>query len=314
MLIEVFNELDNVLSLLWQDANVHLLSPNKRLYWGYLVSTFVLVFLVYRTEYKKTGVWNWRKSFGREVLFHPSSILDSKIWFINLLIKAWIITPLLFAVAPVAIATHKTLTAVFGEITIVAPEWVVLTSFTAFLFVLDDLTRFLLHALMHKVPFLWRFHRLHHSAEVMTPLTVYRTHPIESFLYASRLLLVNAITIGLGVYLFKSKLSFYDIAGANVAVFIFNLLGANLRHSQVWLCWNKRIEKWFISPAQHQIHHSQATPHIDKNFGTALAIWDRMAGTLITSNTTTQDLTFGVKGTKLRSVMQAYLSPLKKGL
>ena len=44
---------------------------------------------------------------------------------------------------------------------------------------------------MHRIPFLWRFHQIHHSAEVLTPLTFHRIHPVESLLYDVRGALVT---------------------------------------------------------------------------------------------------------------------------
>ncbi len=317
---------------LWQSISNHISSPNKRFFWGYLLSTVVLMVVVYRIEYLRTGTWSWRHAFGKKVWLHQSSILDGKIWFINLFIKIWIITPLLFTVAPIAIGTHNFLQSVLSTLTALfyfwfepsqmhsfnlenSPEWVVLSTFTVLLFLLDDFTRFLLHWLMHRVPFLWSFHKLHHSAEVLTPVTVYRTHPIESFLYAARLLTVNGIVIGVGVFVFSSSLKFYDIAGANIGVFLFNMMGSNLRHSQVFLSWGSRLESWLISPAQHQIHHSIASEHRDKNFGTALAVWDRCFGTLVKAQSikTPNELTFGVKNYQPSSLLEAYIPALSRG-
>ena len=297
----------------------HLTNPNKRLFWGYSLATLMFVAIVYWLEYKRTGQWQWRRAFGRDVLLSTSSKLDVKIWLLNIGIKLWLIAPLLIAVAPVAISVNNGLNFVFGPSAFkgVSDSTVMLT-FTLVLFLLDDFSRFFLHWLMHKVPALWAIHKLHHSAEVLTPITVYRTHPIESWLYATRLMLVNGITIGLGVYLFSAQLSFYDIAGANVGVFIFNLFAANLRHSQVWLSWGTRVENWFISPAQHQIHHSQAIEHHNKNFGSALAVWDRLFGTLVSAKSvsghhsqTDPKLTFGVSDFSPSNIWQAYVSPCK---
>jgi sterol desaturase/sphingolipid hydroxylase (fatty acid hydroxylase superfamily) len=63
-------------------------------------------------------------------------------------------------------------------------------------------------------------------------------------------------------------------------MFMFYMLGANLRHSHVWLPYPKWLSHILISPAQHQIHHSQLIHHHDKNFGLMFAIWDWIMGTL----------------------------------
>ena len=109
--------------------------------------------------------------------------------------------------------------------------------------------------LLFLVPFLWEFHKVHHSALVLTPMTVYRSHPVESFFYATRMAIAQGCAVGLCYFLFGPTLSMADILGANVFIFAFNVMGSNLRHSHVKWSWGKHIEKWFISPLQHQIHH-----------------------------------------------------------
>ncbi|MEK9597214.1 MAG: sterol desaturase family protein, partial [Rhodospirillaceae bacterium] len=59
------------------------------------------------------------------------------------------------------------------------------------------------------------------------------------------------------------------------------LFGANLRHSHVHLSYGRRLEGIFISPYQHQLHHSIAAADKNCNYGVALALWDRLGGTLI---------------------------------
>ncbi len=303
----------------------HILDPNKRLFWGYLVTTVLLVFLFSFQQSKAGNSWHWKEAFGFKVLGHASSKLDLKIWLINIVLKTLLIAPVIVSVANIAISVNSTLMNLLSnEITGQLPTFILfvqdtfsqeatLLSLTLLLFVLDDFSRFLLHWLMHKIPFLWAFHRLHHSAEVLTPMTVYRTHPVESLLYATRLALVNGIVLGVAVFLFNNQIGFLEVLGANVFVFAFNLLGSNLRHSHVRLSFGKSLERWFVSPAQHQIHHSDAAEHRDKNFGTALAIWDRMFGTLLINRQVNQEIKFGTDG-KIKTLRQAYLEPFKRSV
>lgn len=295
----------------WLD---HFLNPNKRLYWGYLLSSCLIVVLVAWSSRhtKRSGTRSIWSALGNKKLWgHRSAKHDYAVWLINLMIKTLIITPLLFAVAPLAIQIMMALEATFGEILPIFDDKITATIFfTGLLFLLDDFTRFLLHWLLHKVPLLWHFHKVHHSAQVLTPITVYRIHPVESALYAMRLLLSQAMAIGLGFYLLGHKLSVYDILGANIVIFIFNVLGANLRHSHVWFSWPAVIERWLISPAQHQIHHSRANCHRDKNFGTVLAIWDRLFGCLILSQNS-KVFAFGIRDNMVnRSLLSLYLTPI----
>ena len=69
--------------------------------------------------------------------------------------------------------------------------------------------------------------------------------------------------------------------------------GANLRHSHVKLKYPSILEHIFISPYQHQIHHSSNSKHFDKNMGSKLAVWDYLFGTLILSKETSK-LRFGL--------------------
>ena len=57
--------------------------------------------------------------------------------------------------------------------------------YTMVLFIVED-AQILLHYMMHRVPLLWRVHKIHHSATILTPLTFFRIHPIESLLYYGR--------------------------------------------------------------------------------------------------------------------------------
>jgi sterol desaturase/sphingolipid hydroxylase (fatty acid hydroxylase superfamily) len=133
---------------------------------------------------------------------------------------------------------------------------------------------------MHKWPILWSLHKVHHSATVLTPMTVFRTHPLEGIIFSLRSSVTQAISISSFIFLFGNTVSLYTVLGVNIFVFIFNVLGSNLRHSHVGIQYWKWVEYIFISPAQHQLHHSIAKEHHDKNFGAALAIWDWFFGSL----------------------------------
>jgi len=178
----------------------------------------------------------------------------------------------------------------------------------------DDFARYLLHRVMHEVPALWAFHKVHHSARTLTPLTVMRTHPVEGVLFALRSALVQGITIGSFLYLFGSQVDLITVLGVNAAVFVFNVLGSNLRHSHVQLWYPKAVEHLFISPAQHQIHHSTAPRHFDKNYGAVLAIWDWLGGSLHLSEPGA-DIRFGVSDrieAGEHSLKQLYLTPFRE--
>lgn len=165
--------------------------------------------------------------------------------------------------------------------------------FTVCYFLVDDFMRFYVHRLMHRVPFLWAFHKVHHTAEVLTPLTVFRTHPIEAVIFSLRSVVTQAVVIAVFVFFMGDRADILTVLGAHVFLFVFNVLGANLRHSHVGICYWPSVERWLISPAQHQIHHSVAERHYDKNYGVVLAVWDYCAGSHYTAEKN-QSLQFGL--------------------
>ena len=193
----------------------------------------------------------------------------------------------------------------FGEISPLSQNWFVIRlSYTVFTFILLDFFRFYQHCLMHKIPLLWKFHQVHHSAEVLTPLTLNRMHPVEMFISMARTVLVNAISSALYVYLFQVPLYGFDILGVNMFGFLFNAIGANLRHSAVWISYGP-LEYLFISPAQHQVHHSKDPLHFNKNFGICFSAWDLLFRSFYRANKK-MSLQFGLKDKAPRSVKDAY--------
>ena len=151
---------------------------------------------------------------------------------------------------------------------------------TLFLAVVADFTLFICHFLQHKIPLLWEFHKVHHSAEVMTPITVFRMHPVDNILAFSMGGLLTGSALGCATFLLGRNGVSYNAAGLNVFMVVFYLAGYNLRHSHVWWSWGAFVSRVLISPAQHQIHHSAAPEHFDKNLGFTFAFWDGLFGTL----------------------------------
>lgn len=163
--------------------------------------------------------------------------------------------------------------------------------FSALAFAFDDFIRFGVHLIMHKVPFLWRLHRTHHSATSLNPLTLYRAHPLEVLIATFRNALSGGIVTAVGAFLFGSLDIFYTALGVNIFGLAFNSAFSNLRHSGVPIRFGI-FEKIFISPYMHQIHHSSNREHYNKNYGTCLTFWDKMTGSLHTPKIS-EELKFG---------------------
>ncbi|MCP4985571.1 MAG: sterol desaturase family protein [Colwellia sp.] len=303
------------LSLNFAELSQYLFDANKRIYWLYLSSAILLAIPVFWQKYGSYSLTSFVKFIlPKAVYTHQSAKHDYALLVINKLIKSALFPLIVITMAPVAIGVSSAFEFVFGYIDpIVLSPVTIVTTFTILLFLFDDFTRFYLHYILHKIPALWEFHKVHHSALVLTPFTIYRSHPVESLLYAFRMALTQGFVVGICYYFFGPTLKMYDILGANAFVFFFNFFGSNLRHSHVWLSWGDKVESYFISPAQHQIHHSDNPKHFDSNFGAALALWDRIFSCHIKASQVGK-ITYGIsvnhKGHN--SLMQIYFEPFKK--
>lgn len=294
-----------------------LVDANKRIYWGYLLSSVVLALLVYKTVPSPKSVFGFFKFlFPKKIYTDKSAKQDYVLLITNKLIKAALFPLVVFGSVPIALFIADSLSTLFsGFEALQWSKWAIMLTFTSILFLFDDFTRFFLHYLLHKVPFLWEFHKVHHSAKVLTPFTIYRSHPVENLFYACRMSIAQGGAIGVGYFLFGASehLNMIAIVEANVFIFLFNIFGSNLRHSHIWLSFGDKVENIFISPAQHQMHHSVAVKHFDKNFGTALAVWDKLFGTLVKASTV-DGVKVGLseKEADHSSIVKIYAEPFKR--
>ena len=278
----------------------YLINPDKRTFWIYLISSFAIA-IIYLSYNKKLIKVN----FSKKLWLHPSAKLDYYYFLISYFIKIFMIFPIVISAKSVALFIKKYLYLNYGYIYIETLSYeTILVLYTITLFIVSDFTRYWLHRFMHTIPFLWEFHKVHHSAKVLNPLTFYRVHPIENILFGFRYSLSIGFVTGIFLYFFGAKISIYEIIGANVFVFVFSLLGSNLRHSHIPLSYFEFLEKWFISPKQHQIHHSRK--YFNKNYGGYLSVWDRVFGSLLTS-ANVKTLKFGLK----KEQMENYNSIIK---
>ena len=140
-----------------------------------------------------------------------------------------------------------------------------------------DFGRFVAHSLLHDVPALWEFHKTHHSAEVLTPLTSFRVHPIDLVVMSLVPHAFTGLAGGCFAWAFGREIPVVGFLGINLFLFACNLLG-NLRHWHVWISYGRRLGHLFISPAHHQIHHSADPRHWGMNRGFELAVWDWLYG------------------------------------
>lgn len=275
----------------------YLVNPSKRLFWIYLLSSIFLA-IVYFYVTKK----NSRLITSSKLWLHPSAKLDYYYFFLSYFINILLLVPFIVSAKTVALFVNKELYFYFDyyDNSFFSYKQIVLM-YTISIFVVSDFTRYWLHRFLHMIPFLWEFHKIHHSAKVLTPVTFYRVHPVENFLFGLRYSLSVGFVTGVFIYLFGAKVDIYMVFGVNIILFVFSLFGSNLRHSHIPFSYGEFIEKWLLSPKQHQIHHDKK--HFNKNFGGYIAIWDRLFGSLTLSKDV-KVLKFGLR----REQMKDYLS------
>lgn len=271
----------------------HLLDPTRRLFVPFLLSAAAIAWLVAVLRGVSASAAA-RALVDRRLWLHRSALADYQLVALKALVRALFAGLSGVSALVVAGSTVAVLRSLAPSPALRAPLALVAALFTLTAFIVEDLSRFALHALMHRVPLLWAFHRVHHSAEVLTPVTLYRTHPVESALNRLASALVIGAVTGVFVWLFGGAVRGWQLFSVDALGFLWTLCGANLRHSHVWLSYGHKVERWLLSPAQHQIHHSAAPEHREKNLGTALALWDRLFGTLYTTSSTPERLRFGL--------------------
>jgi sterol desaturase/sphingolipid hydroxylase (fatty acid hydroxylase superfamily) len=123
------------------------------------------------------------------------------------------------------------------------------------------------HKINHEIPFLWRFHRVHHSDPNMDVTTASRFHIGEIFF--SSLFRIPLIVL-FGVYLWELVL--YETLMFAVVQF---------HHANIYLPEkvDRAMRAVIVTPAMHRVHHSRWQPETDSNYSSLFSFWDRLART-----------------------------------
>ena len=274
------------------DAMFVVADPGKRLYWMHVLSAAMLALIYFRCAARRQSIADLASSvLDSAYWWNRSTRLDYGLFALNNFLKVAMFAPVLGGQVAVSLVVTKFLHFNIAESHLfVWPPIAITVAFTMVAFLFDDFMRFVVHWLMHRVPILWHFHRLHHTATTLTPFTVHRTHPVESFINSSRAVLSLGLVSGVFVWLFGHGLQVWDILGMNALGFVMTLAGSNLRHSHIPLHFGV-AESLLISPAQHQLHHS--VDHNHPNLGSFLSWWDRLCGSWMAGREA-RDLRFGL--------------------
>jgi len=139
------------------------------------------------------------------------------------------------------------------------PKWLGLVIF----FIVSDFVQWNTHRLLHRVPFLWNFHKVHHSVKQMGFAAHLRYHWMEPVVYKSLLYIPMALI---------ANYQAQDVA----IVYFFSIAIGHLNHAN--LGWNYGFLKYiFNNPKMHIWHHAKELPKHTRygvNFGLTLSIWD----------------------------------------
>ena len=264
------------------DIFANFFDPKKRIFLGYIFLSIVIAFAYLIIAKKQSLKKALAEVFSKSVLLSRSAKRDYIMFVINRGITLFV-SPLLLTKLAIATTIFYFLHTVTwlnkGMFENYNPVLIAFY-FTFFIFLLDDLTKYVVHRLMHRIPILWALHKVHHSAETLNPVTIYRTHPLEGIIFTLRASFTQGIAISTFIFLFGNNVDLLTILGANIFIFTFNVAGSNLRHSHIYIRYWTWLEFFLISPAQHQIHHSLEEKHYDKNFGATLSVWDWIGGSL----------------------------------
>ena len=286
----------NVLYVLTYPVN-----PNERLFVLYLATSVLMAGGVWKYLARSRSQSDGTPVSLREFLFPnhiwrtPSAWLDVRYFFFHQILRVFLYGTLSVMVSD---WTFQTAAGAFGSPKSGAgggtsTTWLVELGYGFVSIAALDFVAYALHYCQHRFAFLWEFHKVHHSARVMHPLTNYREHPVDNFVYAIGLGACTGLVAASVSALLGHVPTEPTVLGVGIFAFAYNSLGYNLRHSHIWLKWPGPLVYLFGCPAHHQVHHSYHPAHINKNFAFMFPVWDLMFGTFQMPETDA-DVKFGL--------------------
>jgi sterol desaturase/sphingolipid hydroxylase (fatty acid hydroxylase superfamily) len=236
-----------------------------------------------------------RALFPRRIWASASTRADVGFFVLNTLATGSLMGWALLSYAAVSHGGEALLARAFGPSHPLAlPPLASDTLLTLALFLAYDFSYWVDHWLKHQVPLLWEFHRVHHTAEFLTPLTAFRVHPIDSLVFTNITVLAMGAVNGAGLYALGGAHEALW-SGTNILLVLFVFAIVHLQHSHIDIRFGGWLGRLVFSPAHHHIHHSMDRAHFDSNLGSCLAVWDWMFGTLILPDQRKGKLVFGVE-------------------
>jgi sterol desaturase/sphingolipid hydroxylase (fatty acid hydroxylase superfamily) len=235
-----------------------------------------------------------RALFPKRIWTSPSGKSDIKFFLFNTLVASALFGGAILSFNAVRMFAFEQLTALFSFGGLALPSTANTLIMTIVLFVAYEFGYWLNHMLSHHIPFFWHFHKVHHSAESLSPLTNFRVHPVDSVFFLNTVAICTGFADAATRFVLGQQAAALEVSGANALLILFVFLLLHLQHSQLWIAFTGPLGQAILSPAHHQIHHSADPAHFNRNYGNCLAIWDRMYGTLLVPTRDRQHLTFGL--------------------
>jgi sterol desaturase/sphingolipid hydroxylase (fatty acid hydroxylase superfamily) len=247
---------------------------------------------------------------------HPSARADFLFWLSRRITTPLLIVPLIFSTVATGHFAYWVLSGIVGPPSHpVGPAGpATLVAFTISMLIVYDLAYYLYHRMQHEIPLMWELHKVHHSAEIMVGVTKDRVHPLDE--------IMNRWWDGVIPGFFYGIWLFYALDPVELTIFGINIYALRniilmmdfVRHTHLKLSYGRYLSLILLSPHYHQLHHSTAEKHIDKNYGLTLTIWDRVFGTLVAPEPG-EGFVFGLtegEHVEYHSLYKLYVVPIQK--
>ncbi len=256
-----------------------------------------------------------RAILAKKVLNHQSFHADVKLLVLSVVFMPAVIGGLVISGSAVSASVNHMLASLFGaRAPVECCDLTLKIVSTIILFLAYEIGYWVDHYLKHRVPFLWELHKLHHTADVLTPLTNFRNHPIDNIVFGYMLAIFIGGASGVLGWLYGQSAETFSIDGKNILFLCFLWTIGHLQHSEFWIPFRGVWGRLILSPAHHQIHHSDDPQHFNRNLGSVLAVWDWMFGTLEIPTEKNPRLTYGVQeqGVDQHSTIGILVTPAVK--
>jgi sterol desaturase/sphingolipid hydroxylase (fatty acid hydroxylase superfamily) len=150
------------------------------------------------------------------------------------------------------------------------------------------------HVATHRVPWLWRLHRVHHVDADMDASTALRFHALDQLL---------------SVPLRLAQVRLFGVSPRALALWEGFFMGSVLfHHADLEVPFDRELSWLVTTPGMHDIHHRADFASLDSNFSAGLSVWDRLHGTF---SDTAPDVPIGLVGGGPQGLMAALTMPFE---